>query len=289
VSTWRNRIVGEGQEDPAAITENPLNWRVHPKLQLESLEDTLSTIVWIQKPIINRNTGHLIDGHLRALSAAARGEPFVPVTYVELTEDEERAALASLDPMAGMAVMDGEKLTELLTDLDMGGGELNALFDDLREQAEGSTLATAEKTGEGLLSKGLPVVKAVIAVTDMNVIERALAATGKVARGEALLTICREYLKSEKGQHDAGPQDGAAPVVAAQDPKPGDPGDARGRGPDLEKDVQRDPAGSGVRGEVREGGAARDPAPDVGRLRSGLRKITAGRHRGAPKNKLHRP
>jgi hypothetical protein len=289
MSTWRNRIVGEGQEDPAAITENPLNWRVHPKLQRETLEDSLSTIGWIQKPIINRTTGHLIDGHLRVLSAASRGEAFVPVTYVELTEDEERAALASLDPMAGMAVMDGAKLTELLTDLEMGGGELNALFDDLREQAEGSTLASAEKTGEGLLSKGLPVVKAVIAVTDMNVIERALAATGKPGRGEALLTICTEYLKGEKRQHDAGPQNGAAPEPAAQDPKPSDPRDARRSGPDLEKDVLGSAAGNRVRGEGGEGGAARDPAPDVGRLRSGLRKITPGRHRGAPKNKLHRP
>jgi ParB-like chromosome segregation protein Spo0J len=289
MSTWRNRIVGEGQEDPAAITENPLNWRVHPKLQRETLEDSLSTIGWIQKPIINRTTGHLIDGHLRVLSAAARGEPFVPVTYVELTEDEERAALASLDPMAGMAVMDGEKLTELLTDLEMGGGELNALFDDLREQAEGSTLAAAEKSGTGLLSKGLPVVKAVIAVTDMNVIERALAATGQAGRGDALLTICREFLKNEKGQHDAGPEDRAAPIAAAQDPLADHPRDARGRGPNLEADVQPVPAGHRVRGEVGEGGAARDPAPDVGRLRSGLRKITASRHRGTPKNKLHRP
>jgi hypothetical protein len=289
VSTWRNRIVGEGQEDPAAITENPLNWRVHPKLQRETLEDSLSTIGWIQKPIINRTTGHLIDGHLRVLSAAARGEAFVPVTYVELTEDEERAALASLDPMAGMAVMDGEKLTELLTDLELGGGELNALFDDLREQAEGSTLAAAEKTGEGLLTKGMPVVKAVIAVTDMNVIERALAATGKPARGEALLTICREYLKGEKGQHDLGTENGAAVIAAAQNPQPGDRGDARGSGANLEADVQRDPAGNGVRGKASEGGEARDPAPDLGRVRSRLRKITASRHRGAPKDKLHRP
>jgi ParB-like chromosome segregation protein Spo0J len=284
MSTWRNRIVGEGEENPAAITANPLNWRVHPKVQRETLEDSLDTIGWIQRPVINRTTGHLIDGHLRVASAAARGEATIPVTYVELTEEEERAALAIVDPIAGMAVMDGEKLTELLEDLEIGGGGLNALFDDLREQAESSTLATAEKTGEGLLSKSLPVVKAVIAVTEMNVIERALAATGSPGRGEALLIICREFLTYEKRQHDAGSKDGAAPEPTAQDPQPGDLGDPRRGGPDLEAYVQRDPPGDRVRGEAREGGAARDPTPDVGGVRSRLRKITPGRHRRASKH-----
>jgi ParB-like chromosome segregation protein Spo0J len=251
-SGWKNRIVADGQADPSAITANPLNWRVHPKLQRETLEDSLETIGWIQKPVINRTTGHLIDGHLRVAAAAARGEPLIPVSYVELTEDEERAALASLDPMAGMAVMDGEKLTELLHDLELGSGSLNQLFDDLRDQAEGATLASASKTGEGLLQKGLPVVKAVIAVADMNLIERALAATGTAARGDALLAICKVYLH-EKGQHDAGPED-LAPVESAQkNPEPDRAGNARWAGTNLEAGVQRDPAGDRVRGKGGKG------------------------------------
>jgi ParB-like chromosome segregation protein Spo0J len=272
VTTWRNRIVGEGEVDPAEVQANPLNWRVHPKIQRETLEDALDTIGWIQRPTINKRSGLLIDGHLRVASAAARGEPKIPVSYVDLSPEEERAALASLDPMAGMAVMDGEKLTELLTDLEIGSGALDAMFDDLREQAEGSTLASAGKTGEGLLVKGSPVVKAVIAVENMNLIEQALAATGQAARGEALLTLCRSFL-SEKRQHDAGAQNGAAVLPTQKNPVADRLGDARRSGPGLEAGLQRDPAGSGVRGKAAKGRKAGDAAPDVERVRGGLHSV----------------
>ena len=252
MSTWRNRIVAEGEADPASLTDNPRNWRVHPKNQRATVEDSLDKIGWIQKPIINRTSGHLLDGHLRVASAIARGETSIPVSYVELSEAEEKAALASLDPMSAMAVMDGEKLTELLQDLEFGGGALDAMFDELREQAEGSTLAVASKNPEGLLTKGAPVVKAVIAVADINLVERALAASGALSRGEALLNICKVFLH-EKGQHDAEPKGGVTLEPLEAHPKTDSAGDARGNGAGMEKGLQRDRPRRGVRRKTRKG------------------------------------
>jgi hypothetical protein len=252
MTSWRNRIVASGEADPAAITDNPLNWRVHPKVQRVTLEDSLDKIGWIQKAIVNRTTGHLIDGHLRVASAVARGETSIPVDYVELTLEEEKAALASLDPLSAMAVMDGEKLTELLQDFEFGGGPLDQMFDELREQAEGSTLAAASKNPEGILTKGAPVVKAVIAVSDMNLIERALAASGKPSRGDALLHLCRVFLH-EKGQHDAEPQSVVTLEPLEKDPAPDRPRDARGNGAGVEAGVQRDKPGRRVRRKTRKG------------------------------------
>jgi hypothetical protein len=251
MSTWRNRIVADGEADPASLTDNPNNWRVHPKVQRATVEDSLDKIGWIQKPIINRTSGHLIDGHLRVASAIARGETSIPVCYVELTEAEEKAALASLDPMSGMAVMDGEKLTELLQDLEFGGGALDAMFDELREQAEGSTLAQASKNADGILTKGAPVVKAVVAVTDMNLIERALAASGAQSRGDALLNICRVFLH-EKGQHSAEPKGGVTLEPLETHPQTDSAGDARGNGGSVEAGVQRDKPGRRVRRKARK-------------------------------------
>jgi hypothetical protein len=252
MSTWRNRIVASGEADPAAITDNPLNWRVHPKVQRATVEDSLDKIGWIQRTIINRTTGHLIDGHLRVASAAARGETSIPVDYVELSLEEEKAALASLDPSSAMAVMDGEKLTELLTDFEFGGGALDAMFDELREQAEGSTLAAASKNPDGILTKGAPVVKAVVAVSDMNLIERALAASGAQSRGDALLNICRVFLH-EKGQHDTEPQGVVTLQPLEKDSAPDNPGDARGNGAGVETGVQRDRPGRRVRRKAGKG------------------------------------
>ena len=63
---------------------------------------------------VNRRTGHVVDGHLRIELALTRKEPSVPVTYVDLSEDEERLVLASLDSLAAMAEAEVSKLAELL-------------------------------------------------------------------------------------------------------------------------------------------------------------------------------
>lgn len=250
MNPWRNRIVSEAEVAPSTIKLNPLNWRVHPKIQKETVEDSLASIGWIQKPVINRKSGNLIDGHLRVVSALEHGEAKIPVSFVDLSEDEERAVLASLDPMAGMAVMDADKLTELLTGLSVGGDALNAMFDELREQAEGATLTGTGKVGATIGDpKKPPMIKAVIAVANAFIIERALAATGSHNRGDALAIIAGAYLHAidEKGQHHLKSQDFAAAQPAEKDFLAGGPRDARGPGPSVEAGVQPDPAGGRVR------------------------------------------
>ena len=114
---WRNRIVGYGVEDADQLLANPANWRIHPKYQQDALKGILNDVGWVQNIIVNRTTGHVIDGHMRAAVAISQGAQ-VPVTYVELTEAEERLMLAVLDPISAMAVTDGDKLADLIRELD---------------------------------------------------------------------------------------------------------------------------------------------------------------------------
>jgi len=115
--SWRNRIVGEGDEDPEQLLANPDNWRVHPKAQQEPLGEILGEVGWVTRIIVNKTTGHVVDGHLRVQLALRRGEKSVPVTYVELTEDEEMLILATLDPISAMATTDTAKLDSILQGL----------------------------------------------------------------------------------------------------------------------------------------------------------------------------
>lgn len=111
---WRTRIVGHGEESPDQLLAHPGNYRIHPKGQQAALEGLLNQVGWVQNVIVNRTTGRVVDGHLRVSLALTRREPTIPVVYVELTEDEESLVLASLDPLAAMAVTDDEALRVLL-------------------------------------------------------------------------------------------------------------------------------------------------------------------------------
>lgn len=124
---WRNRIVGHGEEDPEQLLANPANWRIHPKPQQDALAGVLSEVGWVQDVIVNRRTGHVVDGHLRVSLAISKRER-IPVVYVDLSEEEEQLILATIDPLAAMAAADGEKLADLVRELHSGNEALEALL-----------------------------------------------------------------------------------------------------------------------------------------------------------------
>lgn len=116
---WANRIVSYADVDPEDLLANPWNHRVHSAKQAEAVDASLDTIGWITPVIVNTTTGHVVDGHLRVIDAIGRAEPSVPVAYVELTEDEERLAIATFDAIADMAGIDKDALRANVADLDL--------------------------------------------------------------------------------------------------------------------------------------------------------------------------
>ena len=127
---YENRIIGSGIMNPADIKKHPQNWRKHPASQAAALDEVLGTVGWIQEVIINKTTGNLIDGHLRVETALKNKESEIPVKYVELTEDEERIALATFDPISALAEKDDKILKELLAQIESEDVDMERFFDE---------------------------------------------------------------------------------------------------------------------------------------------------------------
>src|SRR5450759_4699852 len=128
---WRSRIVGSGEEAPDQLVANPLNWRTHPGPQRDALRGSLNEVGWVQQILVNRQSGHVVDGHARVEEALTRREPTVPVLYVDLDPEEEALVLATLDPISAMATADTAKLEELLAGISVDDAGLLALLGDL--------------------------------------------------------------------------------------------------------------------------------------------------------------
>lgn len=120
--------------DPAELAENPRNWRTHPESQLAALTDVISEVGWAGAALYNEATGRLIDGHARQKIGLAQGTKKIPVLVGSWTEAQEAMILATLDPIAGMAGADAEKLDELLRDVETGSESLAAMLDELANE-----------------------------------------------------------------------------------------------------------------------------------------------------------
>ena len=132
---WSSRIVAEAEVDPATLTGHPQNWRRHTDKQRAAMRGVLDEIGWVQRIIVNRTTGRVVDGHLRLDEAFRRGEKTVPVVYVELTEAEEKLVLATFDPLSALAETDGQALEAILAEVSAGDAAVQGLLDDLRPPA----------------------------------------------------------------------------------------------------------------------------------------------------------
>ncbi|GIK63855.1 MAG: adenine methyltransferase [Chloroflexota bacterium] len=129
----QNRIIGYRVIKASELQAHPDNWRKHPAAQEAALRGVLSQVGWVDTALYNVQTGRIIDGHLRKSIAA---EDEIPVLDVDLTEDEERLVLATLDPIGAMAEASGETLHHLLQSIHVEDAGLQALLNNLQNEAE---------------------------------------------------------------------------------------------------------------------------------------------------------
>jgi len=132
---WQNKVVGWDTVPPEQLLAHPGNFRRHPAPQRDALRGSLDELDIIAPVLVNRLTGHLLDGHARVEEYLGAGIEKVPVAYVEVPPEKEALALLSLDPIAAMAVADTEALDALLHEASTADEGLQRMLDDLAKQA----------------------------------------------------------------------------------------------------------------------------------------------------------
>jgi len=146
MANWRNRIVGYGEMDTEQMLANPNNWRIHPKYQQDALEGVLKEVGVVQNIIVNKTTGFVVDGHARVSLALRTHQPTIPVTFVEITPEEEQIIIATFDPIGAHAVSDKEKLEQLLDSAIVEDAKVEEFFSLIREEeALGNYLGVDKK------------------------------------------------------------------------------------------------------------------------------------------------
>lgn len=185
---WRNRIIGHEDVAPDQLLANPKNWRIHPRGQQKGMESILGELGVIAPVTVNKRTGHLVDGHMRVSLALSSGQPTVPVQYVDLTQEEEDLALATLDPIGDLAAVDREQLTELLGDVGKVDG-LEELLDDLSEQAASQQISDIVDDPLGQASDDVVRLEFWLTKVDADKVNAALSATGQKTPAAAIMAI----------------------------------------------------------------------------------------------------
>src|SRR5580704_5739930 len=130
----RDRVVELRRVRARELVPNPKNWRRHPKAQAEALRGLLGEIgnadALLARELPDGRL-QLVDGHLRAETMP---DEEVPVLVLDLNEAEADKLLLTLDPLAGMATADSERLDALLDSVRTDDPAIQALLDGLRAQ-----------------------------------------------------------------------------------------------------------------------------------------------------------
>lgn len=143
---FRDRIVELRRVPASDLIDNPQNWRRHPDEQVAAMTSILDRIGMTGALIAREQDGALmiLDGHLRKGIA---GDELVPVLITDLNDEEAAIMLATFDPLSDLAMMDAEKLRELLEQTEPADDD--AFMRKMLADVAGELAGEIEKSGGG--------------------------------------------------------------------------------------------------------------------------------------------
>ncbi len=117
------------------LKPNPRNWRTHPETQRAALEGVLSEIGYADALLARElpdGSLELVDGHLRAETTP---DQEVPVLILDVDEAEANKILATLDPLAALAMADNGQLDALLRNIETSDQAIQRMLAGLAKEA----------------------------------------------------------------------------------------------------------------------------------------------------------
>ncbi len=141
----KNRIKELRRVQARALKPHPENFRLHPKRQREAMQAVLKEIGYADALLARElpdGSLALIDGHLRAETTP---DVEVPVLVLDVTEEEARKLLLTIDPLAALAGTNDDVLASLLKSVDFDSTELDKFVERL---ARDSGIALADPAVE---------------------------------------------------------------------------------------------------------------------------------------------
>jgi hypothetical protein len=99
------------------LTPNPNNWRTHPTMQRQAMQGLMDEVGFADVVLAYDRDGTLtlVDGHLRV---DLLGDQSIPVGILDVNDDEANKILATLDPLAALAIPDPSVLQALIANID---------------------------------------------------------------------------------------------------------------------------------------------------------------------------
>ncbi len=132
----RNRIKGHRRVRAGDLMPHELNFRSHPELQQAALRAIYEEVGFARSLLAYEMPDgrlKLIDGHLRR---DVDPDMEVDVEVLDVTEEEARALLLSIDPLAALAETQGQIHARLLELTPTASDELQAAWESARAAAE---------------------------------------------------------------------------------------------------------------------------------------------------------
>ena len=131
----RDRIKELRRVPASELRPNPRNWRTHPDGQRDALRGVLAEVGYADALLareLDDGSLELVDGHLRAETTP---DAVVPVLVLDVTAEEADKILLTLDPLAGLAGTDQDRLADLLAATQFASPQLEQLLDGLARDA----------------------------------------------------------------------------------------------------------------------------------------------------------